>query len=88
LDFPVAFDLTIVNTLFKKKEKHLVTFRSSSCKTQINYFLIRANHSRLCKYCKVIPSECLGTKHRLLVMNLVIKSFKVKKTSGGVPRVR
>jgi len=26
LDFAVAFDLTIVNSLFKKKENYLVTF--------------------------------------------------------------
>ena len=52
LDFAVAFDLTVVNSLFKKKEDHLVSFRSGSCRTQIDYFLIRANHRRLCKDCK------------------------------------
>jgi len=40
------------------------------------------------KDCKVIPSECLGTQHRLLVMDLVTKIFKVKKRSGGVAKVR
>ena len=65
-----------------------MTFRSGSCRTQIDYFLIRTNHKRLCKDCKVIPSECVGTQYRLLVMDLVIKSFKVKKRSGGVARVR
>jgi len=65
-----------------------VTFRSDSCRTQIDYFLIMANHKRLCKDCKVIPSEYLRTQHRLLVMDLVIKSLKVKKRSGGVARVR
>ena len=64
LDFTVAFDLSIVNSLFKKRESHLVTFRSGSSKTQIDYFLIRANSSRMCKDCKVIPSECVGTQHR------------------------
>ena len=33
LDFAIAFDLTVVNSLFKKKEEHLVTFRSGSCRT-------------------------------------------------------
>jgi len=28
LDFAVAFDLMIANTFFRKKESHLVTFRS------------------------------------------------------------
>ena len=65
-----------------------MTFRSGSCKTQIDYCLIRANHRGLCRDCKVIPSECLGTQHRLLVMDLEMKSLKVKKRSGGVARVR
>ena len=42
LDFAVAFDLTIGNALFKNRKQHLVTFRSGSCKTQIDYYLIRA----------------------------------------------
>ena len=76
LDFALAFDLAIGNSFFKKCEDHLVTFRSGSCKTQIDYCLIMASHRSLCRYCKVIPSKCLGTHHRLLVMNLVTKSFK------------
>ena len=88
LDFVVAFDLTVVNSLFKKKDEHLVTFRSGSCRTQIDYFLIRANHRRECKDCKVIPSEWLGTQHKLLVMDLMIKNFKVKKRGRGDVRIR
>ena len=40
LNFAVAFDLSIINSLFKKRESHLVTFRSGSSKTQIDYFLV------------------------------------------------
>ena len=61
LEFAVAFDLTICNSLFKKRDDHLVTFRSGSCKTQIDYCLIRASHRSLCRDCKVIPSKCVGT---------------------------
>ena len=74
--------------LFKKRDEHLVNFKSGSCKTQIDYCLIRANHRSLCRDCKVIPSECLGTQHRLLVLDLVMRSFRVKKRSRGVARVR
>ena len=62
MDFTVAFDLTIVNFIFK--EDHLVTFRSGITETQIGYFLIKANNKILCKDYKVIPSECLGTQHK------------------------
>ena len=63
MDFVVAYDLLVVNSCFKEKEDHSVTFKSGSMKTQIDYFLIRANNMRLCKDYKVIPSEYLGTQH-------------------------
>ena len=36
LDFAVAFDLMIANTLFRKRESHLVTFSSKQHSSQIN----------------------------------------------------
>ena len=52
LDFAMTFDLLVANSFFKKKEDHLVTFKSSSCKTQIDYFLTRKESRRSCKDCK------------------------------------
>ena len=71
-----------------KKEDHLVTFKSGTTKTQINYFLIKAHNRRMCKDCKVIPNEYLGTQHMLLVMDVVIKSLKGTRRSIRDPRVR
>ena len=85
LDFALAFDLMIVNSVFKKKENHLVTFRSGSSKTQIDCFLIRANHRRMCKDSKVIPSELLGTQHRLLVMDSKIN--QLIKQNPNLPKL-
>ena len=73
-DFAVAYELSIVNSYFKKQEEHLVTFKSENTRTQIDYFLMRANSRKLSKDCKVIPSECLTTQHRLLVMDVEIRS--------------
>ena len=70
LDFAVAYELVVVNSYFKKKEDHLVTFKSGSLKSQIDYFLMRADSRRSLKDCKVIPSEYLGTQHRLLVLDV------------------
>ncbi|XP_009761624.1 uncharacterized protein [Nicotiana sylvestris] len=41
LDFARAFDFVIANSSFPKKREHLVTFRSSVVKTQIDYLLYR-----------------------------------------------
>jgi len=68
LDFAVVYELLAVNSYFKK-EDHLVTFKSGSLKTQIDYFLMKADRGRSCKDCKVIPSEYQGTQHGLLVLD-------------------
>ncbi|XP_019225234.1 PREDICTED: craniofacial development protein 2-like [Nicotiana attenuata] len=79
LDFARAFDLVIANSSFPKREEHLVTFRNSMGKTQIDYLLCRKCDKGLCTDCKVIPSEHLTTLHRLLVMDLEIKRSRRKR---------
>ncbi|WMV36648.1 hypothetical protein MTR67_030033 [Solanum verrucosum] len=88
LDFAKAFELVIVNSCFPKKENHLVTFRSSIAKTQIDYLLLRKGDRGLCKDCKVIPSENLTTQHKLLVMDLEIKRGRKKKVVFDRPRIK
>nr|XP_009762969.1 PREDICTED: craniofacial development protein 2-like [Nicotiana sylvestris] len=79
LDFARAFDLVIANSSFPKREEHLVTFRNSMGKTQIDYLLCRKCDKHLGIDCKVIPSEHLTTLHRLLVMDLEIKRSRRKR---------
>ncbi|XP_019229364.1 PREDICTED: craniofacial development protein 2-like [Nicotiana attenuata] len=88
LDFAKAFDLVIANSTFSKREKHLVTFRSSAVKTQIDYLLLRRCDRGLCKDCKVISGETLPTQHRLLVMDIDIKMKRKKRYARGRPRIR
>ncbi|XP_016574444.1 uncharacterized protein LOC107872187 [Capsicum annuum] len=38
LDFSSAYELWVANLGFSKKEEHLITFRSSMAKTQIDFF--------------------------------------------------
>ncbi|XP_049399974.1 uncharacterized protein LOC125864075 [Solanum stenotomum] len=88
LDFAKAFELVIANSCFPKKENHMVTFRSSTAKTQIDYLLLRKGDRGLCKDCKVIPSENLTTQHKLLVMDLEIKKDRRKKIVFYRPRIK
>jgi len=74
LDFAVAYELLVA--YFKKKEDQLVTFKSGATKTQIDYFLIKADNRRFCKDCKVKPSEYLGTHHKLFVLDVKFKCSK------------
>jgi len=88
LDFAVAYELLVVNSYFNKKEDHLVTFKSGSLKTPIDYFLMKADSWRFCKDCKVIPSEYLRTQHMLLVLDVEFRCSKWKKRRVEDPRVK
>ncbi|XP_070050518.1 uncharacterized protein [Nicotiana tomentosiformis] len=88
LDFARAFELVIVNSIFPKKEEHLITFRSMVAKNQIDYLLLRRCDKGLCEDCKVIPSENLATQHRLLVMDIGILIKRKKRFVRGQPRIK
>ncbi|KAM2399376.1 hypothetical protein ACFXTH_035947 [Malus domestica] len=41
LDFAMAYDLFLANTFFKKREEHVITYKSGSSKIQIDFLLMR-----------------------------------------------
>ncbi|XP_009626827.1 uncharacterized protein [Nicotiana tomentosiformis] len=88
LDFSRACDLVITNSSFPKREEHLVTFRNSIGKTQIDYILCRKCDKSLCTDCKVIPSEHPTTLHRLLVLDLEIKRSRRKRAGCRQPKIK
>nr|XP_016456500.1 PREDICTED: uncharacterized protein LOC107780459 [Nicotiana tabacum] len=87
LDFAKAFGLVIVNSIFPKRNEHLVTFQNAVAKTQIDYLLLMRCDSGLCKDCKVIPHETLATQHRLLMIDVGIRLKRRKRTAQGTPRI-
>ena len=88
LDFTIAYELAIINSYFKKKEEHLMTFKSGKTRTQIDCFLMRANSRRLCRDCEVILNECLMMQHMLLVMDVEIRGAVRRKRTMGMYKVR
>jgi hypothetical protein len=67
LNFALAYDLLIVNTLFRKRESHIVTFRSGQHTSQIDFILTRREDRCACFDCKVLPRECVVPQHKLVV---------------------
>ncbi|XP_058211575.1 uncharacterized protein LOC131323748 [Rhododendron vialii] len=59
LDFAVAFDLIVENTLYRKQKEHLITFKSGANGSQIDYFLARGANRLTCKDCKGLRGEKL-----------------------------
>jgi hypothetical protein len=69
LNFALAYDLIVANTLFRKRVSHLVTFSSGQYCSQIYFILVRREDMRACLDCKVIPGECVVPQHKLVVAN-------------------
>jgi hypothetical protein len=67
LNFALAYDLIVGNTLFTKRFSHLVTFSSGQHCSHINFILARREDRHACLDCKVIPRECVVPQHKLVV---------------------
>jgi hypothetical protein len=67
LNFALAYDLIVANTLFRKRVSHLVTFSSGQHCSQIDFILTRREDRHACLDCKVISGECVVPQHKLVV---------------------
>jgi hypothetical protein len=67
LNFTLAYDLIVANTLFRKRVSHLVTFSSGQHCNQIDFIIARREDRHTCLDCKVIPGECVVPQHKLVI---------------------
>ena len=68
VDFGKRMDLAIVNTYFKKKEKHRVTYKSGGKSIQVDYVMCRRRNLKEMCDCKVIVNACVARQHRMMVL--------------------
>ena len=80
-------DLAIVNTYFKKKDEHSVTYKSGGKSNQVDYVMCRRKNLKKMCDCKVIVNECVAKQHRMVVckMALMVKRKKAEKVK---PKIR
>ena len=87
VDFGKKMDLAIVNTYFKKKDEHRVTYKSGRKSTQVDYVMYkRRNLKKMCD-CKVILNECVAKQHRMVICKKVLM-VKKKKAEKVKPKIR
>lgn len=79
LECAESVDMAIVNTFYEKPDEHLITYKSGSHATQIDYVLVRRRDLKMIRNCKVIPGEAVVAQHRLVCAVLNIKREKGKK---------
>ncbi|XP_057547456.1 uncharacterized protein LOC130826002 [Amaranthus tricolor] len=68
LEFALAKDLVIANSIFRKKEENLTTYKSGGHATQVDYFLVRKGNRASCLDFKVVLGTEMPTQHRLLIL--------------------
>ena len=60
--FPKRMNLEVVNTYFKKKDEHNVTYKSGEKYTQVDYVMCgRRNLKEMCD-CRVMVNQCFTEK--------------------------
>jgi hypothetical protein len=67
LNFALAYDLIVANTLFRKRVSHIVIFSSGQHCSQIDFILVRREDRYTCLDCKAISGECVIPQHKLVV---------------------
>ena len=79
LEFGLALDMVVCNTLFNKHSSRLITYSSGGVNTQIDYMLMKTRDKMILKDVKVIPGEEVFTQHKLVVCDLNISIEREKK---------
>ncbi|CAO2841463.1 unnamed protein product [Amaranthus hypochondriacus] len=83
LEFALAKELVIANSIFRKKEEHLITYKSGGHATQIDYCLVRKADRSSCLDCKVVLGTDMPTQHRLLVLVFRMRRKIVERKIRG-----
>ena len=87
LYFGKRMDLAIVNTYFKKKDEHRVTYKSDRKSTKVDYVMCRRRNLKEMCDCKVIVNECVAKQHRMVVCKMALMA-KTKKAEKVKPKIQ
>lgn len=81
VDFAKRIEVTVMNTFFRKRQEHRVTYKSGGRSTQVDYILCRLCNLKEISDCKVVIGVCVA-RHRIVVcrMTLVVKKMKWAKS--------
>ena len=87
VDFAKRMNLAVVNTYFRKKEEHRVTYKSGGRCTQVDYILVRRSNLKEIGDCKVMPGESVARQHRVVIARMKLQVRK-KRTVTTKPRIK
>ncbi|KAI5102804.1 gastrula zinc finger protein XlCGF28.1-like [Silurus meridionalis] len=88
VDFAKRMEMAVVNTYFKKKEDHRVTYRSGGRCTQVDYVLCRRCNLKEIGDCKVLAGDSVARQHRMVVCRMVLEVKKKRRRVRTERRTR
>ncbi|KAI5621014.1 separin isoform X1 [Silurus asotus] len=88
VDFAKRMEMAVVNTYFKKKEDHRVTYKSGGRCTQVDYMLCRRCNLKEIGDCKVLAGDTVDGQHRLVVCRMVLEVKKKRRSVQTERRIR
>lgn len=86
MDFALSNDLIICNTILKKRAEHLITYKSGTRTSQIDFMFYRRRDRIEIRDCKVILGDHVRAQHRLVILDLQIKVTERQITRFQGPR--
>ncbi|VDP46647.1 unnamed protein product [Heligmosomoides polygyrus] len=78
LKYTESHNLTIMNTVFRKRDSHLISYYSGSSKSQIDFVLVKYRDRSIVTDAKIVPYETVAPQHRPLVCTLKITPPRVQ----------
>ncbi|KAF7698330.1 hypothetical protein HF521_004840, partial [Silurus meridionalis] len=88
VDFAKRMEMAVVNTYFKKKEDHRVTYKSGGRCTQVDYVLCRRCNLKEIGDCKVLARDSVARQQQMVVCRMVLEVKKKRRRVKTKRRIR
>ena len=87
VDFAKRTNMTVVNTYFRKKEEHRVTYKSGGKCSRVDYVLRRRGNLKEVGDCNVIAGENVAKQRPVVVCRMCLEAKK-RKSVRAEPKIR
>ena len=88
VDFAKRMEMAVLNTYFRKKEEHMVTYKSGGRCTQVDYVMCRRSHLKEIGDCKVVAGDSVARQHRMVVCRMALEVKKKRKRVRTEKKIR
>ena len=78
VDFVKRSHMDVVNTYFKKKDNHKVTYKSRYRPIQVDYIVCRRGNLKEVGDCKVVAGDSVARQHQMVVYRMTMKVKRKK----------